>query len=255
MLDWWLPENVSTYGRDIDWLFHLIYYITGITALLVFGAMILFLVVYKDRPGRRARYTHGNTTLEIVWTVVPSLILVILTFLSVPAWSKIKMQAPPPSDFVVQVTAKQFNWQVTYPGPDGKFGTEDDKTMLDEMHVPVNKVVHVNLKSQDVIHSFFVPQFRMKQDAVPGREIPQWFEATKPGKYELPCAELCGFGHSGMRGWIYVHTPEDYQKWAAENLQPAAPPAEKADDKKAEEKKDAATPAPAAAKTGGKAKK
>ena len=249
MLDWWLPENVSTYGRDIDWLFHLIYYITGITAILVFGAMIIFLVMYRDRPGRRARYTHGNTTLEIVWTIVPSLILVILTFLSAPAWSKIKMSTPP-SDFTVEVTAKQFNWQVTYPGPDGKFGTGDDKTLLDEMHVPVNKIVHVNLKSQDVIHSFFVPQFRMKQDAVPGREIMQWFEATKPGKYELPCAELCGFGHSGMRGWIYVHTPEDYQKWAAENLQAAAAPA--AEEKKPEEKKAAA---PAAAKTGGKAKR
>ena len=119
--------------------------ITGITAILVFATMIAFLVMYKDRPGRRARYTHGNTTLEIVWTVVPSLILVVLTFLSVPAWSKIKMQAPPPSDFVLQVTAKQFNWQITYPGPDGKFGTGDDKTLLDEMHVPVNKVVHVHL--------------------------------------------------------------------------------------------------------------
>jgi cytochrome c oxidase subunit 2 len=238
MLDWWLPENVSTYGRDIDWLFHLIYWITGITAILVFAVMVAFLVMYKDRPGRRARYTHGNTTLEIVWTVVPSLILVVLTFLSAPAWSRIKIAAPPPSDFVVQVTAKQFNWQITYPGPDGKFGTADDKTLLDEMHVPANKVVHVHLRSQDVIHSFFVPQFRMKQDAVPGREIVQWFEATKPGKYELPCAELCGFGHSGMKGWIYVHGAEDYQKWAAENLTASVPGAW--DDRKAEGPKPAA---------------
>jgi len=250
MLDWWLPENVSTYGRDIDWLFHLIYYITGVTAILVFGAMLVFLVMYRDRPGRRARYTHGNTTLEIVWTLVPSLILVILTFLSAPAWSRIKIQAPPASDFVVQVTAKQFNWQVTYPGADGKLGTADDKTLLDEMHVPVNKVVHVHLRSQDVIHSFFVPNFRMKQDAVPGREIVQWFEATKTGKYELPYAELCGFGHSGMRGWIYVHTPDDYTKWAAENLTAAAAPAA-ADEKKSEETK----PAPPAAAKGGKAKR
>ena len=248
MLDWWLPEKVSTYGRDIDWLFHLIYAITGVTAILVFGAMLISLVMYRDRPGRRARYTHGNTTLEIVWTVVPALILVILTFLSVPAWSKIKMQAPPPSDFAVQVTAKQFNWQVTYAGPDGKFGTDDDKTLLDEMHVPVNKVVHVHLRSQDVIHSFFVPQFRMKQDAVPGREIVQWFEATKTGKYELPCAELCGFGHSGMRGWIYVHTPDEYAKWAAENLTAQAAGSEQ---KQADETK----PAASAAKTGGKAKR
>jgi cytochrome c oxidase subunit 2 len=251
MLDWWLPENVSTYGRDIDWLFHLIYYITGATAILVFVIMLAFLVMYKDRPGRRARYTHGNATLEIVWTVVPALILVILTFLSVPAWSKIKMAAPPPSDFVLQVTAKQFNWQVTYPGPDGKFGTGDDKTLLDEMHVPVNKVVHIHLRSQDVIHSFFVPQFRMKQDAVPGREIVQWFEVTKTGKYELPCAELCGFGHSGMRGWIYVHTPDEYAKWAAENLRAEAAPAAAPEEKKAEETK----PAPPAAAKGGKAKR
>ena len=97
MLDWWLPENVSTYGRDIDWLFHLIYYITGITAILVFGAMLAFLVMYRDRPGRRARYTHGNTTLEIVWTVVPSLILVVLTFLSAPAWSRIKIRRRRPA--------------------------------------------------------------------------------------------------------------------------------------------------------------
>jgi cytochrome c oxidase subunit II len=236
MLDWWLPENVSTYGRDIDWLFHLIYAITGVTLVLVSVTLVAFLIMYRDRPGRRARYTHGNSTLEIVWTVVPALILVVLTFLSAPAWSKIKMSQPP-SDLQIEVTAKQFNWQVKYPN--------SDKVFLDEMHVPVNKVVHVDLKSVDVIHSFFVPQFRIKQDAVPGHTIRAWFEATKPGKYEWPCAELCGFGHSGMKGWIYVHTPEEYQKWRAENLT--------ADAKPAEEKKDA-EPTKPAPKTGGKAK-
>jgi cytochrome c oxidase subunit 2 len=225
MLNWWLPENVSSFGGEIDWLFHLIYAITAITGILVFVTLIAFLVMYRDRPGRRARYTHGNTTLEIVWTIVPALILVVLTFLSVPAWSKIKMSVPP-TDFVVQVNAKQFNWQVSYPGPDGKFGTEDDQRFLDEMHVPVNKPIKVILKSQDVIHSFFVPQFRIKQDAVPGREILAWFDATKAGKYEWPCAELCGFGHSGMKGWVYVHTADDYAKWAAENLKPGAAPAQ-----------------------------
>jgi len=232
MLSWWLPENVSSYGAEIDWLFHLIYAITGITALLVFGTMIVFLVMYRDRPGRKATYTHGNTTLEVVWTIVPALILVVLTVLSVPAWSKIKMQIPA-GDVVVQVTAKQFNWQVAYAGPDGKFGTADDKIFLDEMHVPVAKKIRVNLKSQDVIHSFFVPNFRIKQDAVPGREIGMWFDALKPGKYEWPCAELCGFGHSGMKGWIYVHTAEEYAKWEAENLKAeAAAPAEPAQEEK-----------------------
>jgi len=232
MLNWWLPENVSSFGADIDWLFHLIYAITGITAVLVFVTLITFLVMYRDRPGRRATYTHGNTTLEIVWTIVPALILVILTFLSVPAWSKIKMQIPA-GDLNVLVTAKQFNWQVTYPGPDGKFGTADDKTFLDEMHVPVGKKIHVTLKSQDVIHSFFVPQFRIKQDAVPGREIAAWFDVLKPGKYEWPCAELCGFGHSGMRGWVFAHSPADYAKWEAENLKAeGAAPAEPAKEEK-----------------------
>jgi cytochrome c oxidase subunit II len=218
MLNWWLPENVATYGHDIDWLFQLIFWITGVVFVLVVVTFLGFLVVYRDRPGRRARYTHGSTPLEIVWTVVPALILVVLTFLSVPAWSRIKMQVPP-TDFDVTVTAKQFNWQVTYAGPGSTPG--GSKVFLDEMHVPVGKVVRVHLRSQDVIHSFFVPQFRIKQDAVPGREIIAWFEAVKPGKYEWPCAELCGFGHSGMRGWVYVHDPADYAKWAAENLKGA----------------------------------
>jgi cytochrome c oxidase subunit 2 len=224
MLNWWLPENVATFGDDIDWLFHLIYAITGIVFLLVAGAFLAFLVIYRDRPGRRARYTHGSTPLEIAWTVAPTVILVVLTFLSVPAWSRIKMTMPQ-TDFVVQVRAKQFNWEFTYPGADGKFGTADDKTFLDEMHVPTGKPVRINLFARDVIHSFFVPQFRFKQDAVPGREIAAWFEVTKPGKYEAPCAELCGFGHSGMKAWVYAHSAPDYDKWAAENLKAGAAPA------------------------------
>lgn len=215
MLSWWLPEDVSTYGKDVDFLFYLIYYITGGTFVLVAAALIAFLILYRYREGRRATYTHGNTTLEIIWTIVPALILVVLTFLSVPTWARIKMQIPQ-SDIQIQVTAKQFNWQVTYPGPDGKLGTEDDKTFDNEVHVPVGKPVILILKSRDVIHSFYMPNLRFKQDAVPGREIHQWFQVTKPGKYEIPCAELCGFGHSGMRGWLYVHTPDEYAKWVKE---------------------------------------
>jgi cytochrome c oxidase subunit 2 len=126
----------------------------------------------------------------------------------------------PDSDFEVGVTAKQFNWEMTYPGPDRKLGTSDDVEFDNDLHVPVNKVIRVHLSSKDVIHSFYLPNLRLRQDAVPGRTILVWFEATKPGKYELPCSQLCGFGHSGMKGWLYVHTPEEYQKWAAEHLAP-----------------------------------
>jgi cytochrome c oxidase subunit 2 len=178
--------------------------------------MLLFLVLYRHREGRRAVYTHGNIPLEITWTVIPAIVFVSLSFMSVSTWGKIKGHAPP-SDFQVEVTAKQFNWEIVYPGPDGKFGTEDDLQIENDMHVPVNKVVHIILKSKDVIHSFFLPNLRLKQDAVPGRDILVWFEAVKPGKYELPCAELCGFGHSGMRGWVYVDSPEEYAKWVQEH--------------------------------------
>jgi len=214
----WLPEDVSTFGAEIDSLFYLIYYITAVAFILVTGLMIIFLIMYREREGRRATYTHGNTTLEIVWTVVPAVILIALSFMSVSTWAKVKRDAPA-SDFEIQVTAKQFNWEVVYPGPDGRLGTDDDRKFDNDVHVPVNKVVRVHLKAADVIHSFFIPNLRVKQDAVPGRTILVWFEATKPGRYELPCAELCGFGHSGMKGWLHVHTPEDYQKWAVENLQ------------------------------------
>jgi len=211
----WLPENVSSYGQDIDWLFYLIYYITGATFVLVAAAMVIFLVLYRHREGRRATYTHGNATLEIVWTVVPALILVILTFLSVPTWGRIQQHLPA-SDLHIRITAKQFNWEVAYPGPDGKFDTEDDRTFDNEVHVPVGKPVIFHLTSKDVIHSVFLPHLRFKQDAVPGREIVRWVQATKPGKYEIPCAELCGFGHSGMKGYLFVHSPDEFEQWKKE---------------------------------------
>jgi len=211
----WLPENVSTFGRDVDFLFYLIYYITGAVFVLVTVAMIAFLVMYRRRQGRRAIYSHGSTTLEIIWTVVPAVILLVLTFMSQATWARIKGHVPP-GDIEVQVTGKQFNWEIVYPGPDGKFGTPDDLAAENELHVPVGKVVRVHLLSKDVIHSFYLPNFRLRQDVVPGREIVAWFEATKPGKYEMPCSQLCGFGHSGMKGWLYVDTPEDYAKWMKE---------------------------------------
>lgn len=219
----WLPENVSTYGVEIDRLFYGIYYLTTGTFVLVQITLLVFVFLYRDRPGRRATYTHGNTTLEIIWTAIPALILAMLALISRTTWADIKARQPP-SDLVIEVYAKQFNWEVVYAGPDTKHGTDDDIKMDNDFHVPVDKTVRVHLKSRDVIHSFFVPQFRLKQDAVPGHDIPVWFKATKPGKYEIPCAELCGFGHSGMKGWLYVDTPADYEAWAREKGIIAAAP-------------------------------
>lgn len=215
----WLPENVSTYGGDIDSILFLIYYITLAWFFLTLGVLAVFLILYRRREGRRATYIEGNRLREAAWILVPGLIVLALDlwmdFRGGEVWAKVKGRVPP-GDIRVQVTAKQFNWEMLYPGPDGQFGTADDLQIENELHVPVGRVVRVVLKSKDVIHSFFLPNLRLKQDAVPGRTIEAWFQATKPGRYEIPCAELCGFGHSGMNGWLSVHPPDEYQKWVKE---------------------------------------
>ena len=212
----WFPENISTYGQDIDSLFALIYYITGIWFLLTQGLIVVFLILYRRREGRRAVYAHGNNLKQAAWILVPGLIVLLLDlwidFRGAEVWARIKGQLPP-SDLRIQVTAMQFNWEMLYPGADNRLGTPDDFKIENELHVPAGKVIHVILKSKDVVHSIFIPHIRLKQDVVPGRAIDTWFEATKPGKYPIPCAELCGFGHTGMNGWLHVHSAEDYADW------------------------------------------
>jgi cytochrome c oxidase subunit 2 len=285
----WLPENISTYGQGVDSLFSLIYWITVVAFVAVIGTLIVFLIKYRFQEGRRAEYIEGSNTLEITWTAVTTVIVFGLAMLSLPQWSKIKFFSEfPDPDVTVQVTAKQFNWDMLYPGPDGEFGGEDDLELENMLHVPVNKVVHIRMTSEDAIHSFFVPQLRLKQDVLPNRFITVWFEATKDytsrfdidsrfqsdldndtisddfrmafnskglGKlsdnvtvsieetgnrwlitddvlqrkhivrkedgrlniysnvYEIPCAELCGFGHSGMLGYLTVHSEVSYADW------------------------------------------
>ncbi len=209
----WLPENISLEGKDIDFLFRFIDYIVTATFILVAALMIIFLVKYRQKPGTRAIYTHGNSTLEMAWTIIPSLILVLIIFMTHSSWARIKSNPPENPDMVIEVTGKQFNWIVRYAGPDGKFGTDDDKELDNAVHVQVNKSVLINLKGEDVIHSFFVPALRLKQDLLPGRTMPYWFTAIKTGEFEIPCAELCGFGHSGMVGKLTVHSEASYREW------------------------------------------
>ncbi len=208
----WLPEDVSPYGAGIDSLFYLIYYITAAAFILVTALMIIFLYQYRHNDNRRAIYTHGNTSLELVWTIIPALVFIGLGLASKSLWEEIKLTIPE-TDEVIQITGKQFNWEILYPGPDREFETGDDYQVDNDIHVPVGKPIRVLLQSKDVIHSLFLPNLRFKQDTMPGRTIEAWFQANKPGKYEMPCAELCGFGHSGMKGWLYADTPEDYAAW------------------------------------------
>ena len=207
----WFPHDISTFGPQIDWLFILIFWITVIVWALVMVAMVTFMVRYRHRPGRKAEYIEGNPRLEIVWTTATAVILIALALMSKSTWAEIKEHGPPGQAFY-QVAGKQFNWEITYPGPDGKFGPKA-VTVENEMHVPINQVVRIELTSKDVIHSFFVPNLRLKQDAVPGRTIHVWFQAREPGTYAIPCAELCGFGHSGMQGTLTVESEADFHKW------------------------------------------
>ncbi|MEO6165109.1 MAG: cytochrome c oxidase subunit II [Candidatus Binatia bacterium] len=215
----WFPENVSTYGGDVDGIFWFIFYIVTVWFFITEGLILYFIFRYRRKPGRSAVYATGDTWSQLAWVLVPLAIVVVLDLLidirGADVWAKVKGQRPP-AELVVHGVGKQFNWEFIYPGPDGKFGSEDDLATDNELHVPVGKVIHVILSSKDVIHSFFLPHFRLKQDAVPGRQIPVWFEATKTGEFEIPCAELCGFGHSGMNGKLFVHSPEDFQKWNQE---------------------------------------
>lgn len=216
MLMRWFPENISTFGGDVDWVFSLIYYIVGFWFLLTEAALLYFIIRYRKRPGQKVTYTRGDSVAETMWILVPVAIVLALDLgidvAGGPVWARIKEQRPP-GGVEVHVTAKQFNWSFTYPGPDGKFDTADDQTIDNELHVPLGQNVRLTLQSKDVIHSFFIPNVRLKQDVLPGRTIPAWFNATKPGQYEIGCAELCGFGHYNMRAFLNVDTPDAYQQW------------------------------------------
>jgi cytochrome c oxidase subunit 2 len=225
MPEWLLPGRASVHAADIDWLFNLILVITGVVFIAVQATLIAFLIRYRRRAGRRAEYHHGSRNLELVWTGVTAAIVLLLAFLSRDLWLDIKEPGRfPDPGLEVRVVARQFEWNVTYPGADGRLGTADDPVSRNRLHVPVDVPVLLYLESEDVIHSLFVPHFRFKQDAVPGMTIPAWFQATRTGEYVIGCAELCGLGHYRMAGTLIVQTAADFAAWQRQ-LAAGGPPA------------------------------
>ena len=219
-MNWSLPESVSTFGAEIDSIYYLILAITGVIFFAVEALLVYFIIRYRHKEGRKAAFIHGNARAEVIWTVIPFLILVFLAFKSREVWVAVKDPARFPADALeLRVAAKQFEWNVTYPGPDGRLDTGDDFVRRGQLRIPVNRPVRVTLTAEDVIHSFFLPEFRVKQDAVPGMEIPVWFEATRTGEFVLGCAELCGLGHYRMKGTVTVHTAEEFDAWQREQSQ------------------------------------
>lgn len=216
-MQWGFPESVSTFGSEIDSIYTLILYVTGVMFVIVEAALIYFAIRYRRREGRKAEYIEGHRGAEILWTAVPFLLVGLLAFRSADTWLDVKgADSVPPDALEVEVAASQFEWNVTYPGPDGQLGTDDDIADRNELNIPVDRPVRVTLTAEDVIHSFFLPEFRVKQDAVPGMETHVWFEATRTGDYVLGCAELCGLGHYRMRGTVTVHEPDAFERWQEE---------------------------------------
>jgi cytochrome c oxidase subunit 2 len=213
---WWLPENVSSFGPDIDALFYLILWMVGFFFVVTEGLLAWFIFRYSKKDRSKAVFSHGNHRLEMLWTAVPALLLLVIAFSQMGTFAEIKFRSHLPStEPIAEVYASQFDWRVRYPGPDGRFGTMDDLENPFEFVVPEGGPVVFHLRSRDVIHSFFVPQFRLKQDAMPGLTIPVWFEAEKSGTYDLICAELCGWGHYKMAGRVKVVPRAEYEQFLA----------------------------------------
>jgi cytochrome c oxidase subunit II len=204
------PQQASTMAGHVDALYIFLLIVTGMMALLVFVCIIFFAARFRSRPGVRAEQIEGSDALEITWTVIPFAV-----FMVIFAWGAIvffKERTPPADATEVYVVAKQWMWKVEH---------SEGQREINELHVPVGRDVRLIMTSQDVIHSFYIPAFRIKQDVLPGRYTVEWFRATKPGVYHLFCAEYCGTQHSGMVGDIVVMEPAQYEAWV--NGSPSGP--------------------------------
>jgi len=189
---------------QVDALYIYLLLVAGVMTALIFLAVLVLAVKYRRKPGIDAHQIEGSTPLEIAWSVIPFGIM--LTFFIWGAVLYFQERTPPADATEVYVVAKQWMWKVEH---------MEGQREINELHVPTGQNIKLIMTSQDVIHSFFVPAFRLKQDVLPGRYTTLWFKATKPGRYHLFCAEYCGTMHSGMGGDIVVMEPQEYAQWLA----------------------------------------
>src|SRR5438445_9037565 len=230
---WWLQPLASVQGRVIDQYFNSILAVTAIAFVATHLFLAAALIRYSARGKERASHWHEHLGAELTWTIVPGAAFVLLGILGVFTWSKI-YSAPPSNAQVVEVTGTQLFCYVRYPGQDGRFARTDPRlisqsnplgldpadpaartnaVLVNELHMVAGRPVEVRVRSLDVIHSFFRPNFRVKQDAVPGRTVGIWFTPDKPGTYSIACAQLCGTGHYTMRGNVTVESQAAFNTW------------------------------------------
>ncbi len=204
------PDRASTTAGEVDALYGFLLVVGIVMTIAIFFFVAFFAFKYRRKdPHYRPKAIHGSIPLEITWSVIPFLVMLVMF-----AWgTKLYFQnyTPPRTDTLdIYVVGKQWMWKVQYP---------DGQREINELHVPTGRAVKLTLASEDVLHSFYIPAFRLKHDVVPGSYETYWFEATKPGRYHIFCAEYCGTNHSEMKGWVTVMSPNDYQVW----LRNAAP--------------------------------
>jgi cytochrome c oxidase subunit 2 len=199
---WLPPRDSTTAGAEaIDGLFYAILWISIFFFSLIVGLMVVFVVVYRRRPGvEPAESPSHNLALEITWSVIPAAIVIFIFYWGFVGYMD---QLPPREAYEIDVVARQWNWQFTYAN-----GISDSV-----LHVPVDQPVRLIMRSEDVIHSLSIPDFRVKMDLVPGRYTKTWFRARQPGEHELYCTEYCGTGHSDMTTQVIVHKPGEFDEW------------------------------------------
>jgi cytochrome c oxidase subunit 2 len=259
---WWMPENISNVGGSADLLFYVILGLVAFFYVLTEVILVYAMWRYAHREGHKADYTHGNHQLELAWSIVPAVILLVIAFAQISTWMDMKYQSRSPApDITIQIGARQWEWRMRYPARPGEFHYDeadaaakktenararqwaehpqiDDVHVTNEIHAWKGATVKAFLKTQDVLHSFTLPNLRFKQDALPGKTIPVWFSATKANSrfnpttgrpepleppdesgrpvdaWEISCQEHCGARHYAMRGRLYVYeNKEEYEAW------------------------------------------
>lgn len=202
----WLPRQGTALAGQVDGIFNFLLWLSLFFFTLIVGLMVIFVVRYRQRRhGELASSTVShNNALELTWTLVPVLLVIVIFFVGFRAY--LKLSVPPADAYEVLVTGQKWNWQFTYPN-----GYRDP-----QLHVPVDKPIRLVMTSQDVIHSFYVPDFRVKHDVVPGRYTKVWFDPDQPGEHYILCAEFCGTGHSDMVSKVIVHPAGEFETWLAE---------------------------------------
>jgi cytochrome c oxidase subunit 2 len=211
-----LPE-LSSFAGDVDFVIFLVTVLVGFWFILTEAVFFYFILRYRKKHSPKAAYITGDEPELHKWISRPHAIVLVFDVLIVIAgvrvWLHVKQSLPPEPVPHIRVVAQQWAWSFVHPGPDGKLDTADDIKTVDDLHIQANQAYIWELESKDVLHSFAVPAMRMAQDAVPGRVIKGWFDASTVGTYDIQCREICGIGHGLMPGKIHVESAAAHMAW------------------------------------------